>query len=137
MKPTLTPLLTARLPASPAMLQAAEPPAGFSVGSDAFGPMVRVSVETIRDWSKVPGGKRFIPVPPAPGRTQPGHAVISNLKDVEIILEPSGVCPQRRAAPPDRSRSRPMAIRSRPSRKTDFPTNLQTQHQEVAKETTR
>lgn len=137
MKPTLTLIPIALLLASLAVLPAAEFPAGFSVGSDAFGPIVRVNVETIRDWSKVPGVKRFIPVPPAPGQTLPSHAVISNLKDVEIILEPSGVCPQRRAAPPDRSRSRPMAIRSRPSRKTDFPTNLQTQHQEVAKETTR
>ena len=83
MKPTLTLIPIALLLASLAVLPAAEFPAGFSVGSDAFGPIVRVNVETIRDWSKVPGVKRFIPVPPAPGQTLPSHAVISNLKDVD------------------------------------------------------
>lgn len=66
------------------LLQAAERPEGeFAVEQDAHGPIVRVNVDKIEDWSRVPGVKQCIKVPPAPGETQPTNAVISNMKDVD------------------------------------------------------
>jgi len=62
----------------------AGPPEGeFAVEKDSFGPVVRINVDKIKDWSKVPGVKQCIVVPPAPGETVPSHAVISNMKDVD------------------------------------------------------
>lgn len=65
------------------LVQAGPPEGEFAVEQDGYGPVVRINVEEIEDWSDVPGVKQFLAVPPAPGETEPTNAVISNMKDVD------------------------------------------------------
>ena len=62
---------------------AAVPEGEFAVENDKFGPIVRINVDRIKEWSQVPGVKQCLSVPLAPGQTEPSHAVISNMEDVD------------------------------------------------------
>lgn len=59
-------------------------PAGeFSVDEDAFGPIVRVNMNRIRDWTRVPGVKKHWPLAGPNGEGACYHGVSSNLEDVD------------------------------------------------------
>jgi len=59
-------------------------PAGeFSVDEDAFGSIVRVNMNHIRDWTRVPGVKKHWPLTGPNGEKACYHGVSSNLKDVD------------------------------------------------------
>ncbi len=56
---------------------------GYSIVQDDYGPIVRINVEEIEDWSHVPGVKQCIEIPAEVDQALPQHAVISNMKDVD------------------------------------------------------
>ncbi|MHC4503768.1 MAG: hypothetical protein ACYTFI_10715, partial [Planctomycetota bacterium] len=60
------------------------PKAEFEVGTDRWGPIVRVNMLKIRDWSKVPGVKKAWPMKGYEGvEGMAFHPVISEVKDVD------------------------------------------------------
>ena len=59
------------------------PVAEFSLDRDAFGPLVRVNLDRIQNWTAVPGIERHWPVREDDEKTQPAHAIVSNIRDVD------------------------------------------------------
>ena len=78
-QPPPAPARTVEVPSIDHILPAGE----FSVDEDAFGPIVRVNMNRIRDWIRVPGVKMHWPLAGPNGEKACYHGVSSNLKDVD------------------------------------------------------
>jgi hypothetical protein len=59
------------------------PEGEFEVGQDEFGEIVRVNLNKIKDWSKVPGIKMRWKVTGPNGQSYADHPLVSELKDVD------------------------------------------------------
>lgn len=59
------------------------PDGQFSVDRDEFGPLVRVNLDRVTNWTAVPGIRRHWPVTEEDEGTQPAHAIVSNIRDVD------------------------------------------------------
>jgi outer membrane protein assembly factor BamB len=59
------------------------PEGEFEVGQDEFGKIVRINLNTIKEWSKVPGIKKRWKVTGPNGESHADNALISDIKDVD------------------------------------------------------